>query len=78
VRKKLRREWFVVQENPTSTEFDAEICIAQEGTTIRHIRTKLTMHILNVRQSALPGIEIVNHNSVGLPPSHSTLPMKAE
>jgi elongation factor 1-alpha len=76
LRKKLRRGMVVLQENPTSTlEFDAEICVLKgEGTTIRH-SYQAYVHILNVRQSAFArSIEIVNHNSVGLPPSHSALP----
>jgi GTPase len=73
MRKKLRRGMVVLQDNPTSTrEFDAEICVLKgEGTTIRR-SYQAYVHILNVRQSAFAkNIEIVNHNPVGLPPSHS-------
>lgn len=73
LRKKLRRGMVVLQESPTSTrEFDAEICVIKgEGTTIRR-SYQAYVHILNVRQSAFAkDIEIVNHNAVGLPPSHS-------
>jgi GTPase len=73
VRKKLRRGMVVLQESPTSTrEFDAEICVIKgEGTTIRR-SYQAYVHILNVRQSAFArDIQIVNHNAVGLPPSHA-------
>ena len=73
LRKKLRRGMVVVTENPTATrEFDAEICVLKgEGTTIRK-SYQAYVHILNVRQSAFArSIEIVNHNAMGLPPSHS-------
>jgi len=73
LRKKLRRGMVVLRENPTSTrEFDAEICVLKgEGTTIRR-SYQAYVHILNVRQSAYARqIEIVNHNSMGLPPSHN-------
>ena len=73
MRKKLRRGMVVLQESPTSTrEFDAEICVIKgEGTTIRR-SYQAYVHILNVRQSAFArDIEIVNHNAVGLPPSHA-------
>jgi hypothetical protein len=63
----------VLQESPTSTrEFDAEICVIKgEGTTIRR-SYQAYVHILNVRQSAFAkNIEIVNHNAVGMPPSHA-------
>lgn len=73
MRKKLRRGMVVLKENPTSTrQFDAEICVLKgEGTTIRR-SYQAYVHILNVRQSAFArNIEIVNHNAVGLPPSHS-------
>jgi elongation factor 1-alpha len=73
MRKKLRRGMVVLKENPTSTrQFDAEICVLKgEGTTIRR-SYQAYVHILNVRQSAFArNIEIVNHNPVGLPTSHS-------
>lgn len=73
MRKKLRRGMVVLKENPTSTrQFDAEICVLKgEGTTIRR-SYQAYVHILNVRQSAFArNIEIVNHNAVGLPASHS-------
>lgn len=73
MRKKLRRGMVVLQENPTSTKtFDAEICVLKgEGTTIRR-SYQAYVHILNVRQSAhARRIEIVNHNPIGIPPSHS-------
>lgn len=73
MRKKLRRGMVVLRENPTSTlQFDAEICVLKgEGTTIRR-SYQAYVHILNVRQSAFArSIEIVNHNAVGLPMSHS-------
>jgi elongation factor 1-alpha len=73
LRKKLRRGMVVLKENPTSTlQFDAEICVLKgEGTTIRR-SYQAYVHILNVRQSCFArSIEIVNHNAVGLPPSHS-------
>jgi len=73
MRKKLRRGMVVLQESPTSTrEFDAEICVIKgEGTTIRR-SYQAYVHILNVRQSAFAkDIEIVNHNAVGMPPSHA-------
>jgi GTPase len=63
----------VVTENPTATrEFDAEICVLKgEGTTIRR-SYQAYVHILNVRQSAYARkIEIVNHNAMGVPPSHA-------
>jgi len=72
MRKKLRRGMVVLQENLTSTrQFDAEICVLKgEGTTIRR-SYQAYVHILNVRQSAFARhIEIVNHNVIGLPPSH--------
>ena len=72
MRKKLRRGMVVLKENPTSTrQFDAEICVLKgEGTTIRR-SYQAYVHILNVRQSAFARhIEIVNHNVIGLPPSH--------
>ena len=72
-RKKLRRGMVVLRESPTSTrEFDAEICVIKgEGTTIRR-SYQAYVHILNVRQSAFArNIQIVNHNAVGLPPSHA-------
>ena len=72
LRKKLRRGMVVLKDSPTSTrEFDAEICVLKgEGTTIRR-SYQAYVHILNVRQSAFArNIEIVNHNAVGLPPSH--------
>lgn len=73
LRKKLRRGMVVLKDSPSSTrEFDAEICVLKgEGTTIRR-SYQAYVHILNVRQSAFArNIEIVNHNAVGLPPSHS-------
>ena len=73
LRKKLRRGMVVLKESPTSTKhFDAEICVLKgEGTTIRR-SYQAYVHILNVRQSAFArDIEIVNHNAIGLPPSHS-------
>jgi len=73
MRKKLRRGMVVLKESPTSTKhFDAEICVLKgEGTTIRR-SYQAYVHILNVRQSAFArDIEIVNHNAIGLPPSHS-------
>lgn len=73
MRKKLRRGMVVVTENPTATrEFDAEICVLKgEGTTIRR-SYQAYVHILNVRQSAYARkIEIVNHNAMGVPPSHA-------
>lgn len=72
-RKKLRRGMVVLKENPTSTlQFDAEICVLKgEGTTIRR-SYQAYVHILNVRQSAFARqIEIVNHHTAGLPPSHT-------
>lgn len=75
LRKKLRRGMVVVKDSPTSTrEFDAEICVLKgEGTTIRR-SYQAYVHILNVRQSAFArNIEIVNHNAMGLPPSHSAV-----
>jgi elongation factor 1-alpha len=74
LRKKLRRGMVVLRESPTSTrEFDAEICVLKgEGTTIRR-SYQAYVHILNVRQSAFArSIEIVNHNALGLPPSHNS------
>jgi GTPase len=73
LRKKLRRGMVVLKESPTSTrEFDAEICVLKgESTTIRR-SYQAYVHILNVRQSAFArNIEIVNHNAMGLPPSHA-------
>lgn len=73
MRKKLRRGMVVLKENPTSTlQFDAEICVLKgEGTTIRR-SYQAYVHILNVRQSAFARqIEIVNHHTAGLPPSHA-------
>jgi elongation factor 1-alpha len=73
MRKKLRRGMVVLKENPTSTrQFDAEICVLKgEGTTIRR-SYQAYVHILNVRQSAFArNIEIVNHNTIGLPTSHA-------
>ncbi|CAB9505840.1 GTP-binding protein 1 (Fragment) [Seminavis robusta] len=73
LRKKLRRGMVVLKDSPSSTrEFDAEICVLKgEGTTIRR-SYQAYVHILNVRQSAFArNIEIVNHNALGLPPSHS-------
>jgi len=73
LRKKLRRGMVVLRDSPTcSKEFDAEICVLKgEGTTIRRTY-QAYVHILNVRQSAYArNIEIVNHNALGLPPSHS-------
>mmetsp|Transcript_2142 Transcript_2142/g.2953 ORF Transcript_2142/g.2953 Transcript_2142/m.2953 type:complete len:645 (-) Transcript_2142:97-2031(-) len=73
LRKKLRRGMVVLKDSPTSTKlFDAEICVLKgEGTTIRR-SYQAYVHILNVRQSAFArDIEIVNHNALGLPPSHS-------
>ena len=73
LRKKLRRGMVVLKESPTSTrEFDAEICVIKgEGTTIRR-SYQAYVHILNVRQSAFAkNIQIVNHNAVGMPPSHA-------
>ena len=73
MRKKLRRGMVVLKENPTSTlQFDAEICVLKgEGTTIRR-SYQAYVHILNVRQSAFARqIEIVNHHTAGLTPSHS-------
>ena len=75
LRKKLRRGMVVLKDSPTSTrEFDAEICVLKgEGTTIRR-SYQAYVHILNVRQSAFArNIEIVNHNAIGLPPSHSAI-----
>jgi elongation factor 1-alpha len=76
MRKKLRRGMVVVfKDNAISTrEFDAEICVLKgEGTTIRR-SYQAYVHILNVRQSAFArNIEIVNHNAVGLPPSHAAV-----
>ena len=72
MRKKLRRGMVVVRDNPTSTKvFDAEICVLKgEGTTIRK-SYQAYVHVLNVRQTAFArNIEIVNTNSLGLPPSH--------
>eukprot|EP00550_Attheya_septentrionalis_P001104 CAMPEP_0198281140 /NCGR_PEP_ID=MMETSP1449-20131203/1118_1 /TAXON_ID=420275 /ORGANISM="Attheya septentrionalis, Strain CCMP2084" /LENGTH=694 /DNA_ID=CAMNT_0043976777 /DNA_START=67 /DNA_END=2151 /DNA_ORIENTATION=+ len=80
VRKKLRRGMVVLKESPTSTrEFDAEICVLKgEGTTIRR-SYQAYVHILNVRQSAFArNIEIVNHNAIGLPPSHAATPDEEE
>lgn len=71
-RKKLRRGMVVKKDNPTSTrEFDAEICVLKgAGTTIRR-SYQAYVHILNVRQCVFArGIEIVNTNAIGLPPSH--------
>ena len=76
LRKKLRRGMVVLTESPSSTrEFDAEICVLKgEGTTIRKSSYQAYVHILNVRQSAFArSIEIVNHNALGLPPSHAAL-----
>jgi len=72
VRKKLRRGMVVLKESPTSTkEFEAEICVLKgEGTTIRR-SYQAYVHILNVRQSAFArDIEVINHHSLGVPPSH--------
>ena len=60
-------------ENATATrEFDAEICVLKgEGTTIRE-SYQAYVHVLNVRQTAFArNIEIMNHNHLGLPPSHN-------
>ena len=73
LRKKLRRGMVVLKDSPSSTRhFDAEICVLKgEGTTIRR-SYQAYVHILNVRQSAYArNIEIVNHNAVGMPPSHA-------
>ena len=75
LRKKLRRGMVVLKESPTSTkEFEAEICVLKgEGTTIRK-SYQAYVHILNVRQSAYARkIEIVNHNAVGLSPTHTAM-----
>ena len=74
MRKKLRRGMVVVVNNPTSTrEFDAEICVLKgEGTTIRE-SYQAHVHTLNVRQTAYArNIEIINTNTLGLPPTRFT------
>jgi len=75
LRKKLRRGMVVLMESPSSTrEFEAEICVLKgEGTTIRR-SYQAYVHILNVRQSAYAKkIEIVNHNAIGVPSTHTAL-----
>mmetsp|Transcript_14628 Transcript_14628/g.33898 ORF Transcript_14628/g.33898 Transcript_14628/m.33898 type:complete len:692 (+) Transcript_14628:1765-3840(+) len=75
MRKKLRRGMVVLKESPSATrEFEAEICVLKgEGTTIRR-SYQAYVHILNVRQSAYAKkIEIINHNALGLPSTHTAL-----
>jgi elongation factor 1-alpha len=73
MRKKLRRGMVALtsRESETSTkELDADICVLKgEGTTIRR-SFQGYVHVLNVRQSAFArSIEIVKHNTMGLPKS---------
>lgn len=80
LRKKLRRGMVVLKESPMSTrEFEAEICVLKgEGTTIRR-SYQAYVHILNVRQSAFArNIEVINHHTRGLPPSHKAAVVENE